>query len=201
MHFLEWKLLNSNWYLIEICSSWFNWQCVVIGSDNGLAPNRRQAIIWTNDGLVYWRIGVARPQWVNTLRPRQNGRRFADNTFKRILVNENVIISTKISLKFVPKGLINNIPSLVQTRRQAIIWTDDGYFTDAYDICITRPQWVKQTPSLNSYLLRCRAGIRWWCITCIMGNPVMTHHCVLNERRPWFRHNRCFATINSSPSY
>ena len=30
-----------------------------IGSDNGLVPNRRQAIIWTNDGLVYWRICVS----------------------------------------------------------------------------------------------------------------------------------------------
>ena len=27
-----------------------------IGSDNGLAPTRRQAFIWTNDGLVYWCI-------------------------------------------------------------------------------------------------------------------------------------------------
>ena len=27
-----------------------------IGSDNGLAPIRRQTIIWTNDGLVCWRI-------------------------------------------------------------------------------------------------------------------------------------------------
>ena len=27
-----------------------------IGSDYGLAPPRCQAIIWTNDGLVYWRI-------------------------------------------------------------------------------------------------------------------------------------------------
>ena len=27
-----------------------------IGSDNGLAPNRRQAIIWTNNGIVYWPI-------------------------------------------------------------------------------------------------------------------------------------------------
>ena len=26
------------------------------GSDYGLAPNRRQAIIWTNERLVYWRI-------------------------------------------------------------------------------------------------------------------------------------------------
>ena len=32
----------------------------------------------------------------NTLRPRQNGRRFADDTFKRIFLNENVRISIKI---------------------------------------------------------------------------------------------------------
>ena len=51
---------------------------------------------------------------VNTLRPRQNGRHFADDTFKYIFLNENVIISAKISLKFVPKGPINNITSLVE---------------------------------------------------------------------------------------
>ena len=50
---------------------------------------------------------------VNTLRPRKNGRRFADDTFIRIFLNENVRISIKISLKFVPKGPINNIPALV----------------------------------------------------------------------------------------
>ena len=50
---------------------------------------------------------------VNTLRPRQNGRHFADDTFRLIFLNENVKTSTKISLKFVPKGPINNIPSLV----------------------------------------------------------------------------------------
>ena len=38
---------------------------------------------------------------LNTLRPRQNGRHFADDTFKRIFFNENVRISLKISLKFV----------------------------------------------------------------------------------------------------
>ena len=51
---------------------------------------------------------------VNTLRPRQNGRLFADDTFKRIFLNENAKISIKISLKFVPKGPINNNPALVQ---------------------------------------------------------------------------------------
>ena len=32
------------------------WTISSIGSDNGLVPNRRQAIIWTNDGIVYRRI-------------------------------------------------------------------------------------------------------------------------------------------------
>ena len=50
---------------------------------------------------------------LNTLRPRQNGRLFADDTFKRIFLNENDRIPIEISLKFVPKGLINNIPALV----------------------------------------------------------------------------------------
>ena len=49
--------------------------------------------------------------WVNTLRPRQNGRHFADDTFNRIFLNENVRISFQISLKFDPKGPINNNPA------------------------------------------------------------------------------------------
>ena len=52
--------------------------------------------------------------WLNTLRPGQNGRHFTDDIFKRIFFNENVWISIKISLRFVPKGPINNIPALVQ---------------------------------------------------------------------------------------
>ena len=33
-----------------------NWQSVSIGSGNGLAPNRWQAITWTNDDPVQWLI-------------------------------------------------------------------------------------------------------------------------------------------------
>ena len=50
----------------------------------------------------------------NTLRPRRNRRHFADDIFKCIFLNENEWISLRISLKFVPKGPINNIPALVQ---------------------------------------------------------------------------------------
>ena len=38
---------------------------------------------------------------------------FPDDIFKCIFLDENVLISIKISLKFVPNGQINNIPSLV----------------------------------------------------------------------------------------
>ena len=51
---------------------------------------------------------------VNTLRPRQNGRHFTDDIFNYIFLNENVWIPIKISLKFVPKYRIKNIPALVQ---------------------------------------------------------------------------------------
>ena len=49
-------------------------------------------------------------QSFNTLRPRQNCRHFPNNIFKCIFMNENVWISLNISLKFVPKVWINNIP-------------------------------------------------------------------------------------------
>ena len=50
---------------------------------------------------------------INTLRPRQNGRHFPDDIFKCIFLNENVWVSVKISLKFVARGPIKNIPALV----------------------------------------------------------------------------------------
>ena len=59
-------------------------------------------------GLMAWRH-----QAINTLRPRQNGRHFADDILKWIFLNENVWIPIEISLKFVPKGPIDYIPALV----------------------------------------------------------------------------------------
>ena len=51
---------------------------------------------------------------INTLRLRHDGCQFPDDIFKYIILNENVSISIMISLKFVPKDPINNIPALVQ---------------------------------------------------------------------------------------
>ena len=76
--------------------------------------------------------------WLNTLRPRQDARHFADDIFKCVFLNEDIWISINISLKFVPMGPINNISSigsdngLPPSRRQAIIWTNDDELADAY---------------------------------------------------------------------
>ena len=45
------KCLNLDENLTELCSQGSNQQYSSIGSDNGWAPTRRQAIIWTNAGL------------------------------------------------------------------------------------------------------------------------------------------------------
>ena len=86
----------------------------------------------------------------NTLRPKQNGRRFADNTFKRIFFNESVRISIRISLKFVPKGPINNNPALVQIL--AWRWSSDKPLSEPImvsllrHICVIRPLSFKVNP-------------------------------------------------------
>ena len=98
-------------------------------------------------------------QWyhmgINTLRLRQNGQYFADNIFKDIFFNENVWISIKNSLKFVPKGLISKIPALVQI--MAWCWPGDKPLSEPMmvilpkHICITWSQWIK-APYLTSHL-------------------------------------------------
>ena len=83
---------------------------------------------------------------VNSMRPRRNGRFNADDIFKCSFLNENVWIPTKISLKFVPKGPVNNIPALVQIRA----WRRSGdkplsepmMVSLLTHICVTQPQWV-----------------------------------------------------------
>ena len=46
---------------------------------------------------------------LNTMRPEQNGRHFADDIMKCIFLYENCWILNESSLKFVRKGLINKL--------------------------------------------------------------------------------------------
>ena len=97
--------------------------------------------------LVWNIIEMACFVQVNKLRPKQNGRQFADDTFKCISLNENVRISIKISLNVVPYGPINNILALVHI----MAWRRSGdkplsetmLVRLPTHICATWPQWVK----------------------------------------------------------
>ena len=73
--------------------------------------------------------------------------------FKRLFLNGNVWIVIKISLNFVCKGSINNIPELVQI----MVWRRPGdkplsepiMVSLLMHICVTRPQWVNSRPEKN----------------------------------------------------
>ena len=121
---------------------------------------RYPLLVHVRNCIPTWRQDtITLVQYLNTLRPKQNGRRFADDTFKRIFLNENVRISIKISLKFVPKGPINNIPALVQI----MAWCRSGdkplsepmMVSLLTHICVTRPQWV------NEQAYRLQESAKW----------------------------------------
>ena len=100
---------------------------------------------------------------INTLRPRQDGCQFIDDIFKCIFLNENISISIEISLKFIHKGPINNIPALVQImawRRLGDKPLSETMMVSLLThICVTRPQWgigdLHANPVFNlmSYLI------------------------------------------------
>ena len=152
--------------------------------------------------LALWRCSNN----LNTLRPRVNGRHFADDIFKCVFVNENSWIPIKISLKFVPKGPINNIPALVQI----MAWRPPGdkplsepmMVRLPTHICVTRPQWVKleilelisriDILSTNSSLM-----IRQQAITWANVEPLLCRHMAslgLNELA-------IFDTVFSTPPW
>ena len=87
---------------------------------------------------LYTGSSLLQKQAINSSPPGQNGRHFADDIFKCIFMNEKFCISIKISLKFVPKGQIDNKSALVQV----MAWRQTGdkplpepiltLFTNAY---------------------------------------------------------------------
>ena len=94
-------------------------------------------IVWGQNGIYfclhfrwvccishnYHQVKETNQQQLNTLRSRQNGRKFPDNIFKCIFFNENVWISIKISLKCVPRHPVDRMPALVLI--MALHRTDD----------------------------------------------------------------------------
>ena len=123
------------------------------------------------------------------LRPRQHRRHIADDIFKCIFLNKNLWISLKISLKFVPKVPIINIPTLVQI----MAWLRPGdkplsepiIVSLLTHICVTWPQLVSywncsRTKCLKCDQLKCQnflSNFVEMCLHCNMGHNA---HCGKN---------------------
>ena len=115
-------------------------------------------------------------RFVNTFRPRQNGRHFADDTFKRTFFNENVRISITLSLKFVPKSLIDNIPALVPI----MAWRRPGdkplsepmMVNLPTHICVTRPQWVNNITDATGRTMVLCACLRGTTKPTVLGHRI-----------------------------
>ena len=126
------------------------------------------------------KVGIMTTPCFNSSPSRQNGRHFADDIFRCIFLNGNVSIWIKMSLNFVPKGSINNIPALVQI----IAWHQIGdkplsapmltRFTDSLThICSTRGRWVNEWLCWNQHL-KMSADILHY-TTCLE----LTHCCLV----------------------
>ena len=133
---------------------------------------------------MYWYVPDLNSFTFNTLRPRQNRYHFEDDIFKDIFLNENVWILLEISLKFVSRCLVNNIPSLVQIMACRLVSTKPlselMMINLLMHICVTRSQWVnfdeiwlcvQTTTQLFIYQMVIHwlgTDIRsWWC--CLKG--------------------------------
>ena len=123
--------LNIDQLLVKMfCFTWVQTMFdkgITIAKSNALrcylSVLQRQLLVWSN-GHIEAQTKLLPTSW----------------HFQMHFLELNILISIQISMKFVPNRLINNIALLSPGRRQAIIWINDGYFTDAH---MRHCQWVK----------------------------------------------------------
>ena len=116
-----------------------------------LAAGKKYQMFWASDarretstrGMGYSDV------WFSlrcAIESETNGHHFADDIFKSIFLNENVLISIKISLKCIPRDIFNNIPALVQMMawsRPGIKPLSEPVMVIYWHICVTRPRWLE----------------------------------------------------------
>ena len=87
----------------------------------------------------------------------------SDDLFECIFMNENVCILIKISMEFVSRGPINDIPALFQMMTWH--WPSDKPLSEPMminlltHICVTHPQWINAVKVNSSTILSTKFGI------------------------------------------
>ena len=113
---------------------------------------------------------------LNTLRQRQNGGHFPDDIFKCIFMNENVWVSIKDSTEVYSQGSsIGSDNSLMLTKRQAIIWTNDGLVWQ----CIYASLGLNELKVCVCVFFKMNIGNLQFCtidITCNLMHGILSQH-------------------------
>ena len=155
---LRWQYTCLNWNYI-----WLIWLH---------SPRQSFCLSFYQAHMPLWNLVTTVSACILTLNSShhgQNGRHFPGDILKCIFMNEKFYILIQILLKFVPKGVIKNIPALAQI----MAWRRSGdkplsepmltQFTDAYmHICGTRGRWV------NSVSQNCRHSADF-CLSILYG--------------------------------
>ena len=150
VHKTDWMAVNVTWsdtHFVQL--KWFvwlhlSWPC----TNNWYFDTLLDKILMkkkheSNTLVMKWLLYCC----INSLRLRQNRRHFVDAIFKCIFLNENVLISIRISLNSIPRCSVYNIPALVLI--MACRRAGDKPLSEPMMIilltciCVTQPQWVK----------------------------------------------------------
>ena len=108
----------------HICVS----KLTIIGSDNGLSPDRRQAITWTNAGLLFWTLRN-KLQW----NLNRNSKIFIqENAFECVVCETAAILSRP-----------QCVNKLMTTAWHGNTFRISGHVWDHRRILLTNGQWVE----------------------------------------------------------
>ena len=122
------------------------------------------------------------PYYINSSPRGQNGRHFADDIFICIFVNEKFDILIKISLKFVPKGPIDNKPVGYSAPSH---YLNQCWPSSLTHICGTRRRWVKWSTKcwliLSQSLIDPSVALQWRHNGRDSVSNHQPHDCLLNR--------------------
>ena len=109
--------LKFNVTSIHLKSATSKVQVLMMGPRTPLAKSERRDKMNNEckcqEKRLWINVPCADAMWYQLISPGQNGHHFTDDIFRCIFVKEKCCVFIKISLKFVPKGPMNNIPELV----------------------------------------------------------------------------------------
>ena len=165
----EWCTLLTHWgRVMHICVG----KLTIIGSDNGLSHGRRQAIIWTNAGiLLIWSSGTNFSEILTEIHTF---------SFKKMFLN---VVRKMAAILSLPPWAITSRTQLYNGNQQSRSWQRAFSISQKASDCKTLQSLEGTRARLN---IKCfpGMGIRD-CLIFNMGIPILVRRHFYTETAPW----------------